>query len=105
MKTKDNISVDVYLEMNKAFWQELQTVCVSACCGFDAFDFSEEKIKDVIINYDKAEIIENLALLLNEIERSNLKYVESDIFNERTKRSIFAERIKRIKKVVCSRLK
>ncbi len=97
MRSQKSFGADIYLEPNLEFWQDLEQHCVAECCGIDAFDFSPEQVKETISFYDKGGIIENLNLLLNEIELSDLKYVSSSIFNEYSKKKVFAERIKRIK--------
>ncbi|MEW7293141.1 DUF6331 family protein [Aquimarina sp. 2304DJ70-9] len=97
MKLKESFSADIYLELNKEFWQDLETHCVSECCGIDAFDFSKEEIEKTIPFYNKKEIIDNLDFLLEEIELSEYRYVSSSIFNEYSKKKMFVERIKRIK--------
>ncbi|MBQ4820737.1 DUF6331 family protein [Aquimarina sp. MMG016] len=97
MKLKGSFSADIYLELNKEFWRDLEIHCVAECCGVDAFDFSKEEIQKTITCYDKEEIINNLDFLLGKIELSDYKYVSSGLFDEYSKKKVFVERIKRIK--------
>ena len=97
MSLQKSYSADIHLELNKEFWQDLETFCVAECCGSDAFDFSKEVIQETISYYDKEEIITNLDILIEEIQSSKFKDASSSIFNAYLKKEAFLKIIKEIK--------
>ena len=44
-RTSQVIRLDDFLEPMHDFWKHLETECVAACCGIDAFNFSPENIR------------------------------------------------------------
>ena len=97
MSLQNSYSADIHLELNKEFWQDLETFCVAECCGIDAFDFSKEVIQETISYYDKEEIIINLDILIEEIQSSKFKDASCSIFNAYLKKETFLKIIKEIK--------
>jgi len=100
MKTGNSFKVDTFLELDKDFWQELETECVAECCGIDAFDFSDNRIKEVVTFYDAEKIKENINKLIKELEYSSKAKVSSYILNASLSKVEFIEKIKKIEKNV-----
>ena len=102
MNLQKSFSADIYLELNKEFWQDFEIHCVAECCGIDAFDFSKEAIQETISYYDKEVIITNLDILIEEMQSSMFKDASSSIFNAYLKKEAFLKIIKEIKQNILS---
>lgn len=95
---KVDFNADVYLSKNKRFWKNLQLYCVIDCCGIHAFDFSKESIENASLFFNKKEIVTNIKELIRDLKSTELKYANSDIFNERMETKTFVEEFKIILK-------
>lgn len=51
------VEIDPYLNDLWPLIERLETDCVAACCGFDAFDFTSEAIHMVMDGLDRARLL------------------------------------------------
>ncbi|WP_113627887.1 DUF6331 family protein [Pectobacterium peruviense] len=72
------VNVDYLLEELLPLWAAIETECMAACCGFDAFDFSADTIHSAASKLKPAEFghlldyaIEQIALLDTTVVSSN----------------------------------
>lgn len=61
------VNIDPLMEGIQPMWRALETQCVSGCCGIDAFNFWEEEVKKNTIEFNQAELLNNLARLKSDI--------------------------------------
>ena len=73
------------------FFKTLETECLSECCGIDAFDFSEENIKQNLCKFDKDKLIQNLLTILNDLEFQDTISVSSTDLNQLFHKKTFAD--------------
>ena len=81
MKTNGTFKADSFLNNNIEFWRDLETECIADCCGIDAFDFSDKRIKSTIQFHNADEVLNNLKALKTEFKKSNKEKVSSYILN------------------------
>ncbi len=98
---EDN-NLDKFLENNREFWSALETECVAECCGIDAYDFSEEAIKEIIESFDSNRILDDLNTAIQFIEVSKSEHMHSTIFNCYATKKESIELFKNIKQVLLS---
>ena len=84
------LSIDSLLESSWPFWSNLETQCVAACCGIDAFSFWPENIKKASQKMDKQKLISALTSLKYEILRSDTDVIISSKLNNIFEKSVFA---------------
>ena len=99
-KQKTVVNIDQFFESQKEFWQELEIFCVAECCGIDAYDFSEEAIKEVVLFYDTNIIINDLDQAILFINQSTKDNVSCSMMNHCVSRNEFVEMLQNIKQVL-----
>ncbi len=100
MEKENEMNIDNILNKNILFWKELETECFVECCGIDAFDFSKENINRVINSYDTKVILQNLNEIIDVIQKSKKKNINSSVFNLCETKVEFITRIKALKKIL-----
>lgn len=94
------LNIDELLEPTWDFWKLLETECIAACCGIDAFSFWVEDIQKATILFDKSELLAKLFLLKGEITsqcKYNPKIILSSLkLNNLFDKSIFIQLIDHI---------
>ncbi|HPH99701.1 MAG TPA: DUF6331 family protein [Chitinophagaceae bacterium] len=63
--------IDYLLEPIDELWAKLETECVSACCGIDAFGLWPEDIAKAVETMDKAALIHDLKNIKKELTFKN----------------------------------
>jgi hypothetical protein len=84
MNTRKILNIDSFLLRNQRFWWRLQEHCVAACCGLEAFEFSEANIIKAATAFSSANIAGNLEEVLQYIEENEATYLVShEVLNSR----------------------
>ncbi len=84
MKMVKYLNIDAFLLRNRRFWRRLEEHCVAACCGLDAFEFSEAKILWAAAAFSSPKIVENIEETLHYIEENKAIYLAShEVLNSR----------------------
>ncbi len=63
------IELDPLMDALLPMWQALETACVAACCGIDAFGLWPEDVLEHTAHLPKAELHNQLSALINNIEQ------------------------------------
>ena len=74
-ETETPLDIDNYIDSTKMFWKHLETECVSACCGIDAFGLWPSNIQNAkkIVNQESIkQDFEKLKLLISERPENTL---------------------------------
>ncbi len=69
------VSIDDLLKPLDSFWKSLETECVAACCGINAFALWPEDIRRASAGGDRKQLVDALASLRRFVESSS-----SDVF-------------------------
>ncbi len=69
------LEIDDLLEPCSIFFEQLETECVSGCCGVDAFDFSETAIANVVktdlqIRYSTMNALKSLKEIIKKSDKA-----------------------------------
>ena len=94
------LDLDPYLSGTKVFWKKLETECVSACCGIDAYAFWKEDIQNLNEHFDQNEIVIKFEQLLEKVKSSTEEAFKSTILNQIFHKSVFMKLIEHIIKNV-----
>lgn len=81
--------IDHLLNGTEAFWNGLETECLVACCGIDAYGFWPEDIQRVKATIDAVQVSEILARALSEIEMSDKEFVGAERLNNYLYKDVF----------------
>lgn len=90
------INIDKYLKEHIGFWEDLETICFSECCGLGAYDFSIEHLDKTIVNYNSLEITSSLKRLKIYLEKHSKNLIESNILNHVEDKNKFIKRINKL---------
>lgn len=85
--------IDPWLEPTKQFWQNLETECVAACCGIDAFGLWPEDIKSAAQAFNREELVVHLSKLKDEVGQAKNNIVASKRLNNLFDRQVFLQLI------------
>jgi hypothetical protein len=75
------MSIDHLLSDTGSLWASLEKFCVADCCGFDAFDFTLEAIKDASRFLDPAEQCHHIGRLKTALSEFGADVVVSKRLN------------------------
>jgi len=89
-------NIDSYLESTKPFWKLLETECVSACCGIDAFALWNQDIKNAQDQINNPRIIDEFEQLKTKIELIKTKSVSSTFLNNLFDKEVFNQLLNHI---------
>ncbi len=78
------IEVDSWIVELEPLWRLLETDCVAACCGVDAFDFSPDRLSAAMQNLNRSDVCTKMAAL-----RDRVISVQSGAFVSRRLNSYF----------------
>lgn len=96
-------SIDELLAPVLPFLDKLETECVAACCGIDAFNLGPEQIVKALATLDAGTIEklpEELTAIQNAIESSNCDTVVSHRLNQLFRKEVFVSVIEHLRTVV-----
>ena len=85
------LSIDHYLDGLWPLIQKLETQCVAACCGFDAFDFTEEAIREAVCDMDCNQLLVVLAEAKNNIELIDSEVLVSTRMNNLADKKVMVQ--------------
>ena len=85
------LNIDNYLISLDNLWRKLETECVAACCGIDAFDLTSDTLKKVIVGFDANILLTNLMTLSNDIDKLNSVVLVSQRFNNYFHKTMFKQ--------------
>ena len=88
--------VDPLLEPTEQLWKNLETECVAACCGIDAFALWSEDIKNASEHLDRKELKAQLSRLKDEVVQADKNIVVSKRLNNLFDKSVFIQLIDHI---------
>lgn len=77
------------MEPTKPFWNLLQTECVSACCGIDAFNLWGENIQKISIQVDINFYKKEFKLLISNIYQIESTNLASSFLNNLFDKKLF----------------
>lgn len=80
------VAIDHLLAQLAGMWAALETHCVAGCCGFDAFDFSEDGVAASLARVDAARTCDALAQL-----RAALLALRADVVSS-TRLNMFCDK-------------
>ncbi|MBT1696054.1 hypothetical protein KK083_04140 [Fulvivirgaceae bacterium PWU4] len=92
----DIFEIDDLLKPSFDFWDKLETQCMAACCGIDAYSFWEEDIRNAIKGCDKPQLTSTLKYTKAEILQSNRTVVSSSRLNNLFHKHVFIQLIDHI---------
>lgn len=75
------VNVDDVLEGLLPLWQIIETECVAACCGFDAFDFSADTLYAAARKLDAPELGHTLHRAIEQITLLDTTVISSSYLN------------------------
>jgi hypothetical protein len=55
----------------ESFCKYLEVICISDCCGFDAFSFEDDDIERAVIEFDDEQLIRDISKITKAVESSN----------------------------------
>lgn len=87
----ESFNIDYLLEPIDELWAKLETECVSACCGIDAFGLWPENIAKVVEAMDKTELIHKLKNIKKELAFKNEAVVISERLNNLFDKTVFLQ--------------
>lgn len=92
------VAIDHYLDGLWPLIQKLETQCVAACCGFDAFDFTEDAIREAVgdMNCDQLRIV--LTEAKNKIEVIGSDVIVSTRMNNLADRKVLMQLLDHIER-------
>ncbi|MDN3640777.1 DUF6331 family protein [Simiduia curdlanivorans] len=93
------VEIDTLMEGLLPMWSALETQCVSACCGIDAYDLWEEDILKNTAEFSRGELVERLANLKNEITGLGNNVLVSTSLNNYFTKGTFLQVIEHLLKV------
>lgn len=91
-------NIDPLLESTKPFWQAIETECVSACCGIQAFAFWPEDIKKASAQFDQQTLCRDFDMLMQQISQRPETELSSLFLNNLFTKTVFLELIRHIRK-------
>jgi len=92
----DLYNIDHLLEPSEQLWRNLETECVAACCGIDAFALWAEDIKNASKHCDSKELKLHLLKLKNDLTQVDEKIIVSKRLNNIFDKQVFIELIDHI---------
>lgn len=96
------IELDPFLTRVMPFLDLLETECVAACCGIDAYGLWPDKIKNAMATLnrqDKSRLISNLAQLQTDVDNMPADMVVSTRLNQFFHKGVFLEVLSHIRSV------
>lgn len=90
------VNVDDVLEGLLPLWQIIETECVAACCGFDAFDFSADTLYAAARKLDAPELGHTLHRAIEQITLLDTTVISSTYLNNLADKQAFITLLKHI---------
>ncbi|MDY4313512.1 DUF6331 family protein [Pectobacterium actinidiae] len=91
------VNIDYLLEELLPLWAVIETECVAACCGFDAFDFSADTIYDAARKLEPAEFSHSLHEAIEQITLLDVTVISSTYLNNLADKQAFITLLKHIR--------
>ncbi|GKW14838.1 DUF6331 family protein [Pectobacterium actinidiae] len=91
------VNIDYLLEGLLPLWAVIETECVAACCGFDAFDFSADTIYDAARKLEPAEFSHSLHEAIEQITLLDVTVISSTYLNNLADKQAFITLLKHIR--------
>jgi hypothetical protein len=88
-RTDSELEIDDLLNLTNALWTNLETACIAACCGINAFDLWPDNIKKASKDLDQDTLLQNLVAVRNTVAASKMELVSSDKLNLVCHRQVF----------------
>jgi hypothetical protein len=88
-RTEPELEVDDLLNLTNALWTNLETACIAACCGINAFDLWPDNIKKASQDLDHNTLLQNLVEVRKIVAASEMKIVSSERLNCLCHRQVF----------------
>lgn len=93
----DNIiDIDSWISAHEDFWRGIETNCVAACCGLDAFSFYAEDITNAASYIDKGKLLNDLSRLKCDLISVDGTVVTSSRLNSTLHKQVFLQLIDHI---------
>ena len=102
-KQNEAVQIDNIILINTEIWYLLETDCVSACCGIDAFNFWPENIENALTKVDKEQVLKDLNIILEQIKNIESAVIVSTRLNNYFNKKVFIQLIEHI--IECINLK
>ncbi|MEQ9947799.1 DUF6331 family protein [Pectobacterium aroidearum] len=91
------VNIDYLLEGLLPLWAVIETECVAACCGFDAFDFSADTIYAVARKLEPAEFSHSLHKAIEQITLLDTTVISSTYLNNLADKQAFITLLQHIR--------
>lgn len=93
------VEIDPLMEELIPMWKALETQCVSACCGIDAYDLWEEEVLKNTVDLDKRLLIDQLSRLKVRISGLENDILVSSMLNNYFTKTTFLQVIEHLLRV------
>lgn len=93
-------NVDQLFEPTEQFWKYLETECVAACCGIDAFALWPEDIKNASKHFDLTELKDQLSTMKDDVVQVYKNVIISKRLNNLFDKKVFIQLIDHISSCV-----
>jgi hypothetical protein len=92
----DLYNLDHLLEPLEQLWQNLETECVAACCGIDAFALWPEDIENASKDLNTIELKNHLVQLKKDVSQVGTNIIVSKRLNNRFDKKVFIQLVDHI---------
>jgi len=89
-------NIDPFLKGSATLWENLETECVAACCGIDAFALWPADITKACKDLDKAVLKDSFVQVINQLQQIEDKIVVSRKLNNLFDKQVFIHLIKHL---------
>jgi hypothetical protein len=91
--------IDVLMTSLLSMWKALETECVSACCGIDAFDLWQDDVLSNTTEFDHVKLIRELSKLKTEVAELENEVLVSSTLNNYFSKTTFLQILDHLLKV------
>ncbi|MDO1448246.1 DUF6331 family protein [Rhodocytophaga aerolata] len=80
-KNASELEIDPFLNSTDKLWKNLETDCIAACCGINAFNFWPDNIQKATRELDKGSLLRNLVNTRSSILAAKEEVISSNKLN------------------------